>query len=133
MDNTQYQDDRLTQLFRQLPEKQPSGDFTAQVMQRVMLERQYAGKRQRTLRMAGYVAAGCCAVAVSAAGAYYYLARWFRFLDISISLSPVKEGFANIASLFATANHRIFAIGLAAILLLGADLLIQYALMRREK
>jgi hypothetical protein len=133
MDNTQHQDEWLEQLFGQLPEEQSSGDFTAQVMQRVMLKKQCAEKRQKIFRMAGYGAAGGSAVATLVAVACFYTDKWFHLVDIRISLSPVKDGLANVASLFATASHQVFAVGLAAMLLLGADLLIQYTFMRKGK
>jgi hypothetical protein len=134
MDTTQYQDEALRQLFRQLPVEKPSENFTARVMAQMVFEAQRIAKRKKILLAMYTVLIPVTIAILSVAGIftweYWGIYLWEFFAPLFIFIS---DTFSSIIGIFAGISDRFVMPGLMFLaLLLGDMFLRRYAERRRQ-
>jgi len=130
MDTTQYHDEELRQLFRQLPVEKSAEWFSARVMKQIV----FVARRKRMLRIAWGGAILCLIMLLSVVGfytrAYWGIYLWEYFEPLSISVS---NNISSITGLFADFGNRVVLPGLLFLALLLGDLFIRRHLERKNQ
>jgi len=134
MDTTQYQDEDLRQLFRQLPVEKPTDGFPARVMAQIALEAQRAAHRKRILLIAWAVSTPCFAALLLVAGYFTrnywepHLLAYFEPLLTSLSYTA-----SSIRGLFSGNGNSSVLPGLAFLTLLLGDLFFRRHAERKKQ
>ena len=133
MDTTQYHDDELRQLFRQLPVEKPSVGFSERVMTQVALDMQQAAKRQQ-IRLIAWVVSISCSVAVLLVAGYFTRNYWEVYLWDYIELLSISLGntISSITGLFSGSENSFFLPGLVFLMLLLGDLFLRRYVERKN-
>ena len=133
MDTSEYHDEELQQLFRQLPVEKPAAGFSARVMAQVAFEAQRAARLKRLQMIAWTVSIPCLIILLSVAGFftrdYWVMYLWEYFEPLSVSLSNTMS---SIAELFAGNGSRVVLPGLMFLALLLGDLYIRRYVERKK-
>ena len=130
MDTTQYHDEELRQLFRQLPVEQPAAGFAARVMTQVAFEKQRAANRKRIRLIAWAVSIPCSLALLIVAGFFtrpyweIYLRKYFEPLLSSLNhaISSLSHTLSSITELFANSGSMVLLTGFMFLALLLGDL-----------
>ena len=123
MDTTQYHDEDLQQLFRQLPVEKPSAGFTVRVMKQVAFEIQQAAKRKR-IRLIAWIVSIPCSVALLLLVGFFTRNYWEAYLwkYFEPLLTSLSHTISSITELFSGNEPEFFIPGLLFLTLLLADL-----------
>ena len=134
MEPTQYHDEELRQLFRQLPAEKPTVGFTERVMTQVALEAQRAANMKR-IRLIAWAVATPCSVALLSLAGYFTHNYWEAYLweYFEPVLTSLGDTISSITALFSDNGNRFFMPGLVFLTLLLGDLFFRrYAERKRE-
>lgn len=135
MDSTQYHDDRLQQLFSQLPVEGPPVGFPSQVMDQIMLEAQHAVRINRMHRMESIVITLCLLIIPAVTGFVarnYWTEDFLRFFDPL--LTSLSNAFSSVAGLFAGRNgSEVILPGIVVLALLLGDLFLRRYAERKKQ
>ena len=134
MDTSQYHDEELRQLFRQLPVEKPADGFSARVMTQVFFEAQRAARLKRMQWIAWAVSIPCMVLLLSVAGfltSEYWIKYLWEFVEpLSVSLNTT---ISSVTDIFAGDGNRVILPGLMFLALLLGDLYIRRYLERKKQ